>query len=676
MASDYSSNQVRPDQNRLVVAICAVLAALVWAVFGRTIHFDIVNYADPVYVYQNPALMPGLSWHGIAWLFTHSNVHTWFPLTDISHQLDWQLFGANAGGHHLTNVLLHAATTILLFLALRELTGACWRAAFAAAVFGIHPLRAESVAWVVERKDVLSGLFFMLTLLAWARHVKKLSAIESSKTDDNGVFSSLTFQRWTSGYILALAFCALGLMSKSMLVTLPVVLLVLDYWPLRRWPVNEPGFSRRQLRVALGLVVEKIPFFLLSAVICIVTVLTQDKVVSVAKNLTIPWRIGNVLQTYVDYVSHMIWPVGLAVAYSHNQTYPFIWKLGLSVLILIALTTAVIAGRRQHPYLVTGWLWYLVMLLPVVDMIQVSLNARADRFTYLPQIGLVIMLAWGVTEFSVRWRHRKLVLGGAAAVVIVALSVGAHIQTTYWQNSFSLWTRTLACTEENSFAHNTIGSALAAQEKWDAAIRHYQRALRISPDYPEAEANLGVALANTGKRADAMLHFHRALRLDPEYADAHFNLGDALANEGKFGEAVQHFAQALKYQPDYPLAEYDWGLALARDGKDDEAVGHYERALRCRLDAAAGRYVSGVALAAQKNWDEAVPFYEAALRLKTDFAEAHYRLGIALAAQGKPTEAAEHFYSALSLATAQRNTALAEDLRVQLNKFPSAASSK
>ena len=300
---------------------------MVWAVFGQTIHFDFVNYDDPTYVYNNSAVVQGLSWHSIAWLFTHSNVSTWFPLTDISHQLDWQLYGLNAGGHHLTNVLLHVATTILLFFALRELTGAFWRAAFVAAVFGIHPLRVESVAWVVERKDVLSGLFFMLTLLAWARHVKKIAPLENCETDSS-IFSTLAFRRWTAGYILALVFCALGLMSKSMLVTLPLVLLVLDYWPLQRWPISGPWLSRRQLKATLGLLLEKIPFLILSAATCAVTMLTQAKVVMVANHLTIPWRIGNTLQTYVDYISHLIWPVGLAVAYSHNQTYPFIWKLG------------------------------------------------------------------------------------------------------------------------------------------------------------------------------------------------------------------------------------------------------------------------------------------------------------------------------------------------------------
>jgi len=651
--------------------VCLLLAALVWTVFGQTIHFDFINYDDPTCIYNNYAVTQGLSWHSIFWLFTHSNVSTWFPLSDISHQLDWQLYGMNAGGHHLTNVLLHTATTILLFFALRELTGTFWRAAFVAAAFGIHPLRVESVAWVIERKDVLSGFFFMLTLLAWARHVKKISVMENC-TAENSIFSALNSRRWTAGYIFALIFLALGLMSKSMLVTVPLVLLLLDYWPLQRWPINEPWFSRRQLKAMLDLLLEKIPFLILSAATCAVTMLTQDKVVAVMKNLTIPWRIGNALQTYVDYLAHMIWPVGLTVAYSHNQTYPYLWKISISVLILIALTTAIIAGRRRFPYLATGWLWYLVMLLPVVDIIQVSCNARADRYTYLPQIGLVVMLAWGVTDFSARWRRRKLILGVAATAVIAALTSAAYVQTTYWQNSFSLWTRTLACTDENSFAHNTIGSALAAQGKWDAAIQHFQQSLHISPDVSATEANLGVALVNTGHRADAIPHFQRALQLDSENANAHCNFADALASEGKNDEAIRHFEQALKFQPNYPEADYGLGLALAREGKWDEARSHYERAMHTQLDAADTRYISGVALATQKQWSEAGQLYEAALRLKPNFAEAHYRLGIALDAQGKSAEALLHLQQAMSLATQQGNSTLTESIHNEIKNHAAA----
>lgn len=669
---DCSNNSLgQPTNSWLTGLVCLLLAALVWTVFGQTIHFDFVNYDDPTYVYNNFAVTQGLNWHSMGWLFMHSNGSVWFPLSDISHQLDWQLYGMNAGGHHLTSVLIHVATTILLFCALRELTGTLWRAAFVAAVFGIHPLRVESVAWVAERKDVLSGLFFMLTLLAWARHVKKISPMEKCAAD-NSIFCALNFRRWTTGYILALIFCALGLMSKSMLVTLPLVLLLLDYWPLQRWPVNELWFSRRQLKAMLDLLLEKIPFLILSAATCAVTMLTQDKVVAVMKNLTIPWRIGNALQTYVDYLTHLIWPVGLTVAYSHNQTYPFVWKICLAVLILAAITTAIIAARRRHPYLATGWLWYLVMLLPVADIVQISLNARADRYTYLPQIGLVIMLAWGVTEFSARWRQREIILGVAATAVIAALASAAYVQTTYWQNSFSLWTRALACTEENSFAHNTIGSALAAQGKWNAAIQHFQKSLRISPDVSSTEANLGVALVNTGHRADAIPHFQRAVQLDSENANAHCNFADALASEGKNDEAIRHFEQALKFQPNYPEADYGLGLALAREGKWDEARSHYERAMHTQLDAADTRYISGVALATQKQWSEASQLYAAALQLKPNFAEAHYRLGIALDAQEKPAEALLHLQQAMSLATQQGNSTLAESIRNEIKNHAAA----
>ncbi len=361
------------------VAVCLFLAAIVWIVFGQTVHYDFVNYDDPAYVYQNPAITQGLSWSGVAWLFTHADVNTWFPVTDITHQLDWQIYGANAGGHHLTNVLLHAATAILLFLVLRKMTGAFWSAAFVAAVFAIHPLRVESVAWVEERKDVLSGLFFMLTLGAWTHHVEKQARAENS-------FFIPPYRFWKGDYFLALAFFAFGLMSKSMLVTLPLVLLLLDYWPLNRVA------SGPSLRKAwLWLVLEKVPFLLLSGGICIVTLLTQDKVVKVMQNLTIPWRIGNAMQAYVDYLRHMIYPVGLTVSYSHSETYPFIWKVIPTVVILFSISTAAFSARRKYPYLIIGWLWYLIMLLPVIDIVQVAHNARADRYTYLPQIGLYIL---------------------------------------------------------------------------------------------------------------------------------------------------------------------------------------------------------------------------------------------------------------------------------------------
>jgi tetratricopeptide (TPR) repeat protein len=356
--------------------------------------------------------------------------------------------------------------------------------------------------------------------------------------------------------------------------------------------------------------------------------------------LTFPWRIGNALLAYTDYLGHMFYPVGLALAYPHEGTTLPAWRVGLSALLLLMISAGAIAGRRKYPFLLVGWLWYLGMLLPVIDIMQAGINARADRYTYLPQIGLYIAMAWGAVELFHSWRYRRAVLGSIAVAILAGLLAGAYIQTGYWKDSISLWTRTLACTPESSFAQNNLGNALVAQEKW----------------------------------AEAVQHFERALQLDPDYAQAHLNLGVALANQGKRDEAIQHFERALQLKPDYAQAHYDWGIVLATRGKWDEAIPHYEQALHLKLDYTDAQYISGVALATQKKWAEAIELYERVLQSKPDFAEAHYNLGIALASQGKSVEAIQHFQQALTLATAQGNTALAKSIRTRLNSYPPALS--
>ncbi len=570
--------EVQPQNPWLTFAVCVFLALAVWAVFGQTLHHEFVNYDDARYIYENRMVTGGLGLHGIVWTFTHAKgLDQWLPLTDISHMVDWQLYGSNAGGHHLTNVLLHAANAILLFLTLRKMTGATWRSAFAAAVFAIHPLRVESVAWVTERKDVLSGLFFMLTLWAYAGYARK----QGARNREPGFESSGAFPfLGVPSYWLALLFFALGLLSKSMLVTLPFVLLLLDYWPLNRLSPPVSGAPLRfRLNAWSGLVLEKTPFLLLSAASCVVTVLTQQNAMTALQSVTFPWRAGNALVAYVDYLGQMLYPVGLAVLYPHPGNHLSVLRVGLSALVLLLMSAVVMAGRRKHPCLTVGWLWYLGMLVPVIGLLQVGEQARADRYTYLPQIGLYILAAWGAVELCGSWRQHRAVLGSASGAILAGLLAGAHVQTGYWKNSVSLWTHTLACTPANPSAHSGLGMALASRGKLPEAIQQYDQAIQLEPDFPVAHYNWGVALADQGKLDEAIQHYQRAVQLKPDYAEALNNLGNALGAEEKLPEAIQLFGRALQVRPDFAEAHYDLGVALARQGKLDEAMPHFQQAV-------------------------------------------------------------------------------------------------
>jgi len=688
---------VQPNKRRLTFAICVLLGLAVGAVFGQTLGHGFVNYDDGDYVYENAAILHGLSWQGVIWAFTHSHADNWHPLTTLSHMLDCQVYGLHPWGHHLTSVVLHGATAILLFLMLRQMSGAMWRSAFVAAVFAIHPLRVESVAWVSERKDVLSGLFFMLTLWAYVCHVQKQGAKRQSAISFPG----------SGFYWLALFLFTLGLLCKPMLVTLPFVLLLLDYWPLNRLASPEAGGPGSRFPAWLGLILEKIPFLLLTVAACVATVLAQQQVIESAQTFGIATRMGNALVSYAAYVWQMVYPVGLAVFYPHPGSGLPIWRVGMSVVVLLIITAGVMVGRRKHPYLLVGWLWYLGMLVPVIGLMQVGAQARADRYTYLPQIGLYMMVTWGVVELCAGWRHRRAVLGTVAAAILGGLLGAAYVQTGYWKDSVSLWTRDLACASESSLAHNSFGIALVGQGKLTEAIQQYERALQLNPDdvgvlcnlglalatqgkpaeaiqqyeralqlKPDdfvAHNGLGVALAGQGKLAEAIQQFERALPLKPDDARVYFNLAVALANQGKLLEAIPQYERALQLKPDYADAHFYLGNALAGQGKLAEAIQHYERVLQLEPDHVEAHCNLGVALAAQGKLAEAIQHFERALQLKPDFAVAHNYLGIALASQGKSAEAMEQFQEALDLATAQNNTALAESIRARLKSYPPAS---
>jgi hypothetical protein len=523
----------KPQAGWPVPVVCVLLGLVVWIVFGQTVHFEFVNYDDQDYVYQNAAVSQGVTLKGVSWAFTHVHGGNWHPLTTLSHMLDCQLYGLNPGGHHRTNLLLHAATAIALFLVLHRISGALWRSAFVAAVFAIHPLRVESVAWISERKDVLSGLLFMLVIAAYVRFTRRTTT---------GRFLA------SPAYWLALFLFTLGLMAKPMLVTLPFILLLLDWWPLGRWRDQAPsGEGTPAFRPLASLLLEKVPFVLLSAAACAATILAQAKAQAIAplQVVALPARLANAMVACVTYLWQMVNPSQLSVFYPHPGSQIAFWTVAMSALVLLVISMAVFLKRHRQPYLAVGWLWYLGMLVPVIGLVQVGGHAHADRYTYLPQIGLYLIVTWGMWDLCSGWRQRRQVLGTVAVSILIALLWAARLQTAHWRTSISLWTHALKSTSRNSTAHYSLGTALAKQGKFEEAIRHYELALQIQPGLSEANYNLGNALVRLGRIDESIPRFERALQLNPDYAEAHNNLGIMLMKQGKREAALAHFRQAL-----------------------------------------------------------------------------------------------------------------------------------
>ncbi len=545
--------------------VCLGLVAATWAVFSQTLAHDFVNFDDHVYVYENPLVITGLSTEGLIGAFTHTHARNWHPLTTVSHMLDCQLYGLEAGGHHLTNVILHTFSTLLLFLVLKQMAGRRWQSAFVAALFAIHPLHVESVAWIAERKDVLSAVFFMLTLAAYARHARAPSLPR---------------------YLVVALLFACGLMSKPMLVTLPFVLLLLDYWPLGRLGGQKSEVGSRLRR----LITEKLPLFALSVLSCIATLLAQKQGPSAIDQLPFLWRLNNSFVSYVTYIWQMLWPVRLAVFYPHpNNRLPLL-EVAVAIAFLVGISLLVIYLRQTKPYLVTGWFWYLGMLVPVIGLVQVGEQAHADRYTYLPQIGLYIMIAWTVGDLlseTTPRAHRALV-GVVTALAIVSLGVGALVQASYWKNSETLWNHSLAVTGGNDVAHNNMGFLFVRRGELDKAISEFQAALDIRSRNTETHYNLGAALIqnNLGNAlarkqlwAEAIDHLQEAVRLRPDYADAYFNLGSVLFQQGRTDQAIAQWQKALEIRPVDAEAHRNLASALRKQGNVKEAIAEYEQAL-------------------------------------------------------------------------------------------------
>jgi tetratricopeptide (TPR) repeat protein len=677
-------HKLKPIHRDLIISFFLVLVTA--AVFWQVSSFDFVRYDDDKYVTENRHVQAGLTRGGIAWAFSSVYANNWHPLTWLSHMLDCQLFATNPSGHHLTNLFFHILNTLLLFFILKRMTDLPWRSAFVAALFAVHPLHIESVAWVAERKDVLSTLFFMLTIWAYVRYV-----------EHPGIYR----------YLAILLFFALGLMSKPMLVTLPFVLLLLDFWPLGRLHLEGAVFNRdtndmkaldsrlrgndkkgavvgdgNEKMSVMGLIIEKIPLFILSAASICITLFAQWSGISPLESLPFATRISNAIVSYISYMGKMIWPHDLALLYPYPDVIPM-WQIGASILLLILITAAAVRLRKRYPYVIAGWLWYLGTLVPVIGLVQVGYQSMADRYTYLPLIGLFIAIAWIVPDLMARLRIHRIALTLLATCVIAALMTVSLFQIRYWQNGLTLFARTLSVTKNNHVILTNMGASLAEQGKFGEAIAHYQEALRIKPDDFEARYNLANALAKQGRLEEAVSQYADILQTQPDAAAVHNNMGIALSQLGRTDEAVDHFREALRIKPDFqdagsnletalmgqtktkkPVTEkvaiqpadpnsaegqLRMGLSLFQEGKADEAIPKFEEALRLNPKLVAAHISLGLIMAQKRNLDKAIEHFRKALKIKPDIAEAHNSLGVALTYKGALDDAVEHFERALKI---------------------------
>jgi tetratricopeptide (TPR) repeat protein len=637
--------------SRFPVWLMAVLLVVVTiAVFWPATRCSFINFDDDLYVYQNAHLQSGLSWEGVKWAFRNTEqAEYWAPLMWLSHIVGWQLFGLHPWGHHLINVLLHAANTALVFLVFRRMTGATWRSAALAALFGLHPLRVESVAWVTERKDVLSGFFGLLALMAYARYAEGRRRQPGGRGSSSGVACrwSLSHLPASIFYLLCLFLFALGLMSKPMLVTWPFVLLLLDYWPLGRL---EPVPPNSRLSTVLRLVGEKIPFFVLAALSSVVTLVVQRQggTMAGAESLSLGARVGNGLISYCRYLGKLFWPTDLAVYYPHPGQWP-LEEVLLASGLLLGISALLFLGRRRYPFLLMGWLWFVGTLVPNIGLVQAGGVAMAVRFTYIPAIGVLTLVLWGAYEVAGRRRYGAVALsvaGGAAIVLCAALT---QQQIGYWRDSETLFRRALAVTRDNWLAHNNLGNALESKGETGEAIAQYQEAVRLRPSYAKAHNNLGVALDRQGQTDEAIRQYQEAVRLKPDYIKARINLGAAFGQKGRTDEAIGQYQEVVRLRPDYADAHYSLGVALGRRGRTDEAIRQYQEVVRLRPGNVAAHINLGVALASKGQTDDAIRQYQEALRLQQDCTEAHYNLGTVLGQKGETDEAIRQFQEALRL---------------------------
>lgn len=614
---------------RFEILIAGALVLCSAIALGRVASNDFIVWDDLLYLTKNQHLQRGFGWQEIAWAFRSTLSSNWMPVAWLSHTLDYWLYGDDAGKHHLTSLILHTANAILLFLTLRAASGSRWPSAVAAFLFLLHPLQVEPVAWAIQRKTVLSGFFWLLTLAAYVRYVRR---------------------RGVGAYSLVLLACALGMMTKPTSVTLPFALLLFDFWPLRRISfttgeedVKWPGGK------LFGLLWEKLPLFGMAAALSVATYLAQAETMKSFVPLPFGARIENAVVAYGAYISKFFWPGNLAVFYPHPDVSILAGAVVPALIVLLAVSTFSVAASRQSAYLLVGWLWFLGTLVPMLGLVQVGLQAMADRYMYISLIGLAIMVSYGGEALCDRWRLPKIPVLLAVSVVLIAFMGVGRARTQAWSNSIALFEDALRVTGHTDVTHSNLAYALAVEGRDEEAVRHYRQALASNPRHAMSHHNLGALLAGRQRYDEALQHYEAALAITPGKVEIHLDMGLTLLAQGKLEEAVDRFRTVLRLEPDHAGANNDLGVALAGQGMVDEAIVHYKRAIGSNPDYAAAYYNLAELLVLRGELEAAIAHYQQALRIDPAMAAAHFNLAVVFARVGKDDRAILHYQEALRL---------------------------
>jgi len=605
------------------IAICIFLVISTLVVYWQVQdHEFIIHYDDQVYVTGNLNVKAGLTSESVKWAFTTSYFFNWHPMTWLSHMLDYQLYGPHPKGHLLTNLFFHIANTLLLFVVLLRMTGTLWQSGFVAVMFALHPFNVESVAWVAERKNVLSTFFWLLSMGAYVHYADK---------------PSINRYGWVA------LFFALGLMSKPMLVTLPFVLLLIDYWPLRRLRFGQDKGNGRIVRKytdkgsdILHLVREKIPLFLLVACSSIVTFIGHKSggALQAMETISLGTRLTNAMASYLEYLRKTVWPKELGVFYPHPGNALAVWKGILCGMALVGITIIAIRFIRKAPYFAVGWFWYLGTLVPVIQIVQTGRHAMADRYAYVPLIGIFIIVAWGLPELMAKWRYKKKVLSISAGILIPTLMMITWVQVGHWKDSETLFKHTIRVAgnkyPDRALTHNNLGIVLEEEGRISEAITHYRAAMKIKPDFALPHNNLGNIMFFMRETEEAIIYYKAALKLNPDYAIAYNNLGIALEEKGEFEGAIDHYREAVRLKPELVLAHYNLGTVLKEKGEFEEAIDHYREAIRFKPDFALAHNNLGNTLLAMRQTEEAIVHYRIAIKINPKLTLARNNLKIAL----------------------------------------------